>query len=592
MTTMTINIITIVAEVSLVLIFFFLVDWSFSKLYRQIFKIPILEKRKSSASAIRRNVRGFLFLISFLVSLGIVGINSFLIYRGENIRDYSLELIRKIPTEFWISLGLGVVKSIGAIIVTSIALRIFNNGLDSVSKYAQKFDGIADNDDSVADFFNAFKKNINSASWIAIAILCAQFLILPAVVTKYLYILLRIYIIIAIGLLIFKIVAVIIDSLDGLSVKYSNPDNILRFYEQLRHLVSFLKRCLEYIIYIIMATLVIQQIDFVAGLSNWGPVGIKLIAIVLLSRILISVIYLSVEELLLNSQDLTPTQQQRRETITPLVQSISKYFVYFGSGVFMLDTIGVDPAPILAGAGILGLAVGFGAQNLVNDIVSGFFILFENYYLVGDYIETEEASGYVEAIELRTTRLRHHHGQVHILRNGDITSITNYSKEFVYAAVDIGVDYNTNLDRLYEIIEAIGYQLQEENEDVLEPTHFEGIEEFGDIRIVIHTKTKVKPGQHLQIQRILRKRYKEEFDREGIYIPVSEMADKPDWAVKLEKEERNQIARNAKQERPKIVKPQPPKSNQPPQSNQLMNTDTQVQTPKETTKKKRRFWQF
>ena len=584
MTTMTINIITIVAEVSLVLIFFFLVDWVFGRLYRQIFKLPVLAKGKNNATAIRRNVRGFLFLVSFLLSLGIVGANGFLIYRGENVLNYSLELIQRIPTDVWLNLGVGIVQCIGAIVAASIALRIFNHLLGMISKYAQRFDGIAENDESVNEFFNVFKNNINSAAWIAIAILCAQFLILPPVVTQYLYILLQIYLIIAIGLLIFRVVAVAIDSLDGLSVKYSSPDNILRFYEQLRHLVPFLKRCLEYIIYVVMATLVVQQVGFIANLSEWGTVGIKLIAIVLLSRILISVIYLGVEELLLKSQDLTPTQKQRRQTITPLVQSVSKYLVYFGAGVFMLDTIGVDPGPILAGAGILGLAVGFGAQNLVNDIVSGFFILFENYYLVGDYIETDEASGYVESIELRTTRIRHHHGQVHILRNGDITSITNYSKEFVYAAVDIGVDYNANLDRVYAIVSAIGEQLQEENEDILEPTQFEGIEEFGDIRIIIHTKTKVKPGKHLQIQRVLRRRYKEEFDREGVYIPIGETSDKPDWAVKIDKEERNQIVKTAKQERLPAIKPKPQ------EQTQREITKYRDEVPPEKTKKKRRFW--
>ncbi|MBP0016221.1 MAG: mechanosensitive ion channel family protein [Cyanobacteria bacterium SBLK] len=585
------NIVTVVAEVILVLIFFFLADWLFGRLYRQIFKIPALAKSKDSATAIRRNARGFLFLLGLILSLGVIGANGFLIYRGENVRDYSLELIRRIPQAFWIALGLGILKSIGAIIAASIALRVFNRGLNAVSQYAQNFDGISANDDSIADFFNALKKNINSASWIAIAILCAQFLILPPVITKYLYVLLRIYIIVAIGLLIFRVVAVIIDSLDGLSMKYSNPDNILRFYEQLRYLVPFLKRCLEYIIYVIMATLVLRQVEFVANLAEWGTAGIKLIGLVLLSRILISVISIVLEEVLLKAKDLSPTQQQRRQTITPLVQSISKYLVYFGAIVLGLDTVGIDPAPILAGAGILGLAVGFGAQNLVNDIVSGFFILFENYYLVGDYIETEEASGYVESIELRTTRVRHHHGQVHILRNGDITSITNFSKDFVYAAVDIGVDYTANLDRVYEIAEAIGYQLKAESEDILEVTQVEGIEEFGEIRIILHTKTKVKPGKHLQVQRILRKRYKEAFDMEGIYIPIGEMADKPDWATKAEKEERNQIEKAAKQERPKLVPPKPP---EPPQSEstQLDKPKIPATIAKEEPKKKRKFWQL
>ncbi len=531
MTTVTINILTILAEISLVFVFFFLVDWCFRKLYRQVFKIPLLQKTQTSGSAIRRNVRGFLFLVSLFLSLGIISINGFLIYRGENVRDYSLKLLRQIPQKFWTALGLGIIKSIGIIIATVIVLRLFNLLLDRLSEIAQNFDGMTANDESVAEFFKSIKNNFSSISWIGIAILCAQFLILPAIVTNYLYILLRIYIIIAIGLLIFKVVAVIIDSLDALSVKYSSPENLLRFYDQLRHLIPVLKRCLEYIIYVSMATLIVQQVAFIANLADWGPVGIQLITIFFLSRILISVIYIIVEELLLKSQNLTETQVQRRQTISPLIKSISKYFVYFGAGIATLNTIGIDPAPILAGAGIIGLAVGLGAQNLINDIVSGFFILFENYYLVGDYIETDEASGYVEAIELRTTQIRHTNGQVYIVRNGDISSVTNYSKKFVYAAVDIGVDYDTNLDRAYEIIEATGHQLQAENDDILEPTQVEGIEEFGDIRLSIHTKTKVKPGRHLGVQRALRKLLKQAFDREGIYIPIGETTDKPESVI-------------------------------------------------------------
>jgi len=511
---MAMNILTIVAEISLVFIFFFLVDWCFGRLYRQIFKISILQTAPINIAVIRRNIRGFLFFLGLLISLAILGLNGFLIYRGESVRDYSLKLLLKIPQELWIALVWGIIKSIGIIITAIIVLRFLNLLLDWVSAYAQNFDSISANDESIAAFFETFKKNINSVSWIGFIIVCAQFLILPAIVITYLYILLRIYLIVAIGLLFFKVVAVIIDSLDALSLKYSSPDNLLRFYDQLRHLIPVLKRCLEYIIYVVMATLVVQQIAFVANLA------------------LISIIYLIVEELLLKSQNLTEVQLQRRQTINPLIKSISKYFVCFGAGIAVLDTIGIDPAPILAGAGIIGLAVGLGAQNLINDIVSGFFLLFENYYLVGDYIETDTASGYVEAIELRTTRIRHVYGQVYIIRNGDITSITNYSKEFVYAAVDIGIDYDSNLDQVYEIIETIGLQLKAENENILEATQIEGIDEFGDIRIFIHTKTKVKPGRHLAVERSLRKLLKQAFDREGIYIPIGETTDKPEWATK------------------------------------------------------------
>ena len=146
---------------------------------------------------------------------------------------------------------------------------------------------------------------------------------------------------------------------------------------------------------------------------------------------------------------------------------------------------------------------------------------------------------------MRTTRIRNYLGQVYILRNGDITSITNFSKGFIYAAVTIGVDYDTNLDIVEEIVERVGHQLQKDCEDILEPTQVEGIEEFGDIRLSVFTITKVKPGRHVQIKRILRQVLKEAFDREGIYIPIGEMADKPDWVSKTQQEQ-NRRHRNQK----------------------------------------------
>ena len=539
---LTINIVTIVAELAINFIFFFLVNWCFNKLYRQIFKIPLLHRFSNNASVIRRNFRIFTFVCSFIIALAIIGINGYLAYSGENVRDYSLYLLSQIPIEFWKALGLGIIQSIGAIIATSIALKILNPLLNKTSAYLQNIDLITDNDRSIAIFFDALRTNINNASWIGVSILCAQFIILPPIVSKYLYVLLRIYLIVAIGRLVFKVVAVIIDSLDGFSVNNSRPDNFLRFYVQLRHLIPLFKRCLEFIIYVLMASLVIQQVDFIANLGGWGLIIIQIILMFLLSQVIISIANLVVEELLLKSPNLTETQQQRRYTITPLIKSFLKYSVYFGVGIFILEIVGINPQPILAGAGILGLAVGIGAQNLINDIVSGFFILFENYYLVGDYIETENASGYVEAIELRTTRIRHHMGQVFILRNGNINSITNFSKDFVYTYVAVGVDYDSNIDRVQEIIENVGRQLKQKNSDVLEPTKVDGVKEFGDIRLSIFTMTKVKPGRHVQVKRKLRKLLKEAFDREGIYIPIGETTDKPDWLIKGHSQNNDNIA--------------------------------------------------
>src|SRR5207245_7842934 len=109
---------------------------------------------------------------------------------------------------------------------------------------------------------------------------------------------------------------------------------------------------------------------------------------------------------------------QKGQTLVPLLQSICQYTLYFGSGVIMLGVLGVDTRPILAGAGILGLAGGLGAQSLVTDVVSGFFILFENQFLVGDYVKIGEAAGTVEEVGMRVTKIRDWHGKLHIIPNG------------------------------------------------------------------------------------------------------------------------------------------------------------------------------
>lgn len=231
---------------------------------------------------------------------------------------------------------------------------------------------------------------------------------------------------------------------------------------------------------------------------------------------------LAIEKLLLGNKSLSDLQRQRRLTIVPLIQSFLKYLIYFTAGIAILKNLNIDPTPILAGAGIVGLAVGFGAQNLINDMVCGFFILFENYYLVGDYIQVKDSQGFVEAIDLRTTRIRHPNGQVQILRNGEIKDIINYSKQYIYAVVEVPVSYKINLDRVYGIIEKIGKDLKENNQDILEPTRVDGVEKFGEHNVLIRTLTKVKPGTHNKTQRLLRKLIKDVFDREGIEIPFVE----------------------------------------------------------------------
>ncbi len=518
------NILIIVAEVILIIFVFLLINWLVGKAFKLFFKSSIFRNDDLSIKTLRRNITGLLLLTCLVLSILIVGGNGYLIYRGENLQEYTLNIIRRIPLGFWIDLGIGIAKSAALLIVVAIAVKFVNYSLKIANIRAKNLERSTADDESIDAFFKALNQRVTGGIWLWAAILCAEFLKLPPVVSQYLYIALRIYLIIAVGLLILKAVAVVVDSLDALSLRYSSPDNLLRFYDRLRHLIPFLKRCLEFVIYVCMATLVIQQVQLIANVAVFGPRIIKIIAIIFISRVLFEVVYLFVEEVLFKNQNLSEIQRSRRLTLVPLFRSFLQYFIYFGAIVSILYTLDIDPTPILAGAGIVGIAVGLGAQTLINDIVCGFFILFENYYLVGDYIEAGKSEeriveGIVEAIELRTTRVRHPNGQLQIIQNGNIGSITNYSKQYIYAVVEVGLPYDSNLTHVYKVIEEVGQQLKADYPDVLEATQVDGIESLGESNLLLRTLTKVKPGKHLQIQRILRKIFTDTLLSEGIVIP-------------------------------------------------------------------------
>lgn len=515
----------ILAEVVLVIIIFLFLTLLVGNLSKLLMNLSIFKLDDRRIKMLSRNITRLLLLVCFVLCILMVGANGFLLYKGENIQQYTLELIGRIPPEFWLTLGIGIAQSIGIVVVAAIALKFLKYCLKVASTRAKNIDKSTADDESIDAFFSALYQRIRGVIWLWAIVSCTHFLKLPLIISEYLYIALRIYLIVAVGLLILKAVAAIVDTLDALSLRYSSPDNLLRFYDRLQHLIPFLKRCLEFTIYVCIATLVTQQLESIAKLSDFGLRIIKIIAIIFISRVLFEVIYLLTEEVAFKDHNLTDTQTSRRLTLIPLFRSLLQYLVYFTVGISILYTLDINPTPILAGAGIVGIAVGLGAQTLINDIVCGFFILFENYYLVGDYIEAGKAEektveGIVEAIELRTTRIRHSNGQLHIIRNGDIGSITNYSKQYIFAVVEFCVPYNANLAHVYQVIEEVGEQLKANYSDVLESTQVDGVESLGESNLLLRTLTKVKPGKHLEIQRILRKNFMDTLLRESILLPV------------------------------------------------------------------------
>ena len=513
------DIAVILGELVLLVILFILVNRIISVIFNRINFIPFLRKYHDQAKIIQRNINGVLLLVCFVLGLALLSFNSYLIYQQTDVLAYTLKQITNIALDFWIQLGLALAQIIGLVIAARYGSRILEHLLMVLQERAKAFKQLKANNESIETFFTTVNNIQRNGIWLLVLALMMSILPLPPVVSDSLFLILRVYLIISFGRLVLTAVAAIVDSLDELSKKYTSSANLQEFYDHLCGLIPLFKRTLEYIIYVSVATLVVMQVEFIAPFAHYGPILIQIIGIVFLSRAVVEVVKLLVDKTLLKQGKLSDIQWQQRLTMVPLFKSMLKYVVYFTALLWILRTLHINTAPILAGIGGIGLIVGLGAQSIINDMVSGAFILFENVYLVGDYIETSEARGYVEAIEIRTTHIRDPDGQLHILRNGQIGDIINFSKEYTFAVVEVGVSYDSDLDHVYRILHEIGEKLKKTNRNVLEATDVRGLENFGESELLIRTLTKVKPGTHRQVARDLRKMIKEAFDHEGIEIP-------------------------------------------------------------------------
>jgi moderate conductance mechanosensitive channel len=216
----------------------------------------------------------------------------------------------------------------------------------------------------------------------------------------------------------------------------------------------------------------------------------------------------------------------RTETLGGVLRSVTTFIVWALAVFLVLAELGIELGPLIAGAGIAGIALGFGAQNLVKDFLSGMFMLAEDQYGVGDVVDVGEATGQVEAITLRTTRLRDVEGVVWHVPNGEIRRVGNKSQQWSRALLDIGVSYGTDIPRAIQVIKEVADSVWHDPEFgplVLEEPEVWGVEQFGPNQVFIRLVLKVAPLKQWDISRELRKRLKGAFDRAGIEIPTDRM---------------------------------------------------------------------
>jgi len=264
-------------------------------------------------------------------------------------------------------------------------------------------------------------------------------------------------------------------------------------------------------------------IDKFQNEDTWMSLGaglIKIIAIIVIAKIIIRIGRVTIHNIF-KIRNFTPlnTSERRDETLAKLLDNVLSYVIYFIAIMMILTVLGIDVKALLAGAGIVGLAVGFGAQNLVKDIISGFFIIFEDQFSVGDHIRVGEFEGNVESIGLRTTKIKSWTGELHILPNGNITEVTNFSVNNSLAIVDVPISYGEDIEKAEKVIEELLGKMPEQYEDLTQVPELLGIQTMGPTEVVLRIVAETPPMKQAGIARAIRKDIKLLLDEHGIKAP-------------------------------------------------------------------------
>lgn len=217
-----------------------------------------------------------------------------------------------------------------------------------------------------------------------------------------------------------------------------------------------------------------------------------------------------------------PEEVKRAETLGRVFRYIASVIIWLVTGIVVLGELGIAIAPLLGAAGVVGLAIGFGAQSLVKDYFTGIFLLLENQLRQGDVVEVGGKSGTVEEITLRFVKMRDYNGNVHYVPNGGITTVTNMTRGYAHAVIDVGIAYREDIDQALKIMYEVGIKLRADpvfSSKILEDIEIAGVDKWGDSAVILRCRFKVAPIQQWSIRREYLRRLKYAFDAAGIEIP-------------------------------------------------------------------------
>jgi small-conductance mechanosensitive channel len=295
----------------------------------------------------------------------------------------------------------------------------------------------------------------------------------------------------------------VVDVMFELSEALGQRQTPLRYFGRLQRLAGVTKRVLDYFVYVGTATLIIDQLTPDTPLAEFGRVVIRVIAILYVGRVIVEMCEVGVRESLAASSYASEAEQQQRQTLAPIATSLIRYAIYIVSIAMALSELGLDTSPLLAAAGLLGIAIGLGAQAIVSDLVSGFFILFEGMFLVGHRVTVGGITGTVEEIGVRVTKIRDELGVLHSIPNGEIRGVASHSQRFVNAIVEFGVPYAEDLPRVIAALTAHLASARSGLPDILADGEFV-VAELRESCVWMRVVTRVKPGQDDAMSEALR----------------------------------------------------------------------------------------
>jgi small conductance mechanosensitive channel len=261
---------------------------------------------------------------------------------------------------------------------------------------------------------------------------------------------------------------------------------------------------------------------------SWGVETVPAVVLVLVVAVLAHVVWRIVVSRIAGVMRSRGTRKdhaekvKRLDTMTGLLRKVGGIAIWVVATIMILGHVGIQIGPLLAGAGIVGVAVGFGSQSLVKDVISGMFFLAEDQVRVGDWVRVDATSGLVESITVRTIILRDLEGTVHVIPHGMVGTVSNMTKEWSAALLDVGVAYKEDTDRVVEVLREVSEDMradEELGELILEPLQVFGVDTFADSAVVVRVRLKTQPGSQWSVGREYRRRIKHAFDRSGIEIP-------------------------------------------------------------------------